>query len=989
MLTSLKLSREQIFSLQNFKTYKWGQIPGASLAFKSYFDSIIIILQKVRLVGEGKFFEELPVFNEEGIKSLINSAHKNLKKLDFNNFIVRKLLLRNNSFYSAYKTDFVVSKREENEIITFAVELPYMNNLNNMKGKFSIDSKAHAPVKNIFTYQLQVKIPQIILDQRYSKENYLLIYKLSANAIKKNSFIRVNFINNESNKKLLESYSTHHIYLPKFFEFKNIVGLAALKLPEGNYTINADLKYFLEEQESEYLNKIKETIHSDPYSNGKSNNLTDLSKHLNKELQKTLNYKDKTKNNGKADIINKINTTKISIQPLLFENHKQPINSKFSTGLEDKVKKQVKYPDNKTNYNHNQGIIITKNAHYKSESEIQTNNTIGKHHINKKLLKHYNNNKAIVHEEKFINNKDVFIHNHNQTSFSTNKMDKKPNINKIVSINNMSRNSSQNSSNAIKTILKNETLNTSKESNVNLTRHDKITKKKHKRRHKKRHRNKTKTELVLRDSEEIKDLETNEEEEEETLDDDYDEADIKFLDNKYLIAKIKELAKRIEIIEHLNSNKLNNALSINKAGDSSNEKNVKIFSNGIPNSFIQIKDFILEDLTSIEREENNIIINNNIETYEDDESNTEEMEDRFNLNDDNIESNHNKTKKKSKKHKKKKHKKKQNNMSSENNASVIASQEHSGFNTNNTIKKNQTVEKNTNISREINTTNILFSHNSKENYNNENKYNKTFIKFSIVNKTSINISNQELSYNASKSQVSLLIDYAKKNKSHTKNITSHFENTTSSKDQMKNKSLKDKVKKSTQDKSSNNKADSKAYNLSIYPTNKEELTNHAVNIFSKVLANTKEATDEAESISNDFYEFNLIKLPISSKIHHKIYKDILDFQVHSQFFPIAFMEKTIQLSKEKNILIYINVILTADYIADYEFRLLINGKDECNSALYSNSKPMVNDNSINVLKLAPGEYKFEFMYKTNKLGKLDMRKNEWDVISLTIVELDI
>ena len=83
------------------------------------------------------------------------------------------------------------------------------------------------------------------------------------------------------------------------------------------------------------------------------------------------------------------------------------------------------------------------------------------------------------------------------------------------------------------------------------------------------------------------------------------------------------------------------------------------------------------------------------------------------------------------------------------------------------------------------------------------------------------------------------------------------------------------------------------------------------------------------------------------------------------------------------------MILTLDYIADFDFRLHINGKDECNSGITSRSKHIINENSINIQKLPPGDYKFEFLYNTNKQGAVNLAINEWDVFSLTVVAFDI
>ena len=81
--------------------------------------------------------------------------------------------------------------------------------------------------------------------------------------------------------------------------------------------------------------------------------------------------------------------------------------------------------------------------------------------------------------------------------------------------------------------------------------------------------------------------------------------------------------------------------------------------------------------------------------------------------------------------------------------------------------------------------------------------------------------------------------------------------------------------------------------------------------------------------------------------------------------------------------------MTLDYIADFEFRLYINGKNECKSAITSKSKLIVNDNSINIQKLPAGDYNIEVLYNTNTKGEVNLGINEWDVFSVTVIAFDI
>jgi len=186
--------------------------------------------------------------------------------------------------------------------------------------------------------------------------------------------------------------------------------------------------------------------------------------------------------------------------------------------------------------------------------------------------------------------------------------------------------------------------------------------------------------------------------------------------------------------------------------------------------------------------------------------------------------------------------------------------------------------------------------------------------------------------------------------------------------------------------------------------NKETKINNkniSKNLFSQIndkkkdiLKDLKHALNNSNEQENyhkklEFFELNLIQLPISTTIFNKIYKNILYFQGNKEFNEIPTLYFNLKLNKEKNVLIYINIILTLDYIADFEFRLHINGRNECNNAIISKSKHIINENSIYIQKFPTGDYKFEILYNTNKQGAVNLSLNEWDVFSLTVIEFDI
>ena len=137
MLFTFQITNKQIDSLQNFKTEKWNKIPGTSLTFNAYYNSILVIFQKIRLVGKGDYFKSLAVNNEEGVKTLMTSTQNPITKIDLNNFIARKINLGENKFYMAYKSNFEIIKNDENTILNYVMEFPFIENLEILNTEFN------------------------------------------------------------------------------------------------------------------------------------------------------------------------------------------------------------------------------------------------------------------------------------------------------------------------------------------------------------------------------------------------------------------------------------------------------------------------------------------------------------------------------------------------------------------------------------------------------------------------------------------------------------------------------------------------------------------------------------------------------------------------------------------------------------------------------------------------------------------------------------
>jgi len=311
----LKINSDKIDNLKKFNTENWNKIPGSSLGFNAYFNSILLIFQKIRFVGKGLFFESLPIWNEEGIKSLMSTNRKTLSKLDINNFVARKVNKGENEFYNAYKSDFVVINSEENSIVNYVMEFPYVNNLKIFREKFDPNFPDEIIFKNILNYNLKVDIPHsTTLDENLLRQNYILIYKLSSNYIEKNTFMKLSIKNKANGEKIHETASSHYIHLPFYSEYKNIFGLTSLNLPKGDFEISAIFKYFLQEFNLEKINNQQNNKEFYIYNNTKTiYNITSFNNNLKKQFEIDNKKVDKkNKNTNKSSKKNEmIETSKI------------------------------------------------------------------------------------------------------------------------------------------------------------------------------------------------------------------------------------------------------------------------------------------------------------------------------------------------------------------------------------------------------------------------------------------------------------------------------------------------------------------------------------------------------------------------------------------------------------------------------------------------------------------------------------------------------
>ena len=188
----------------------------------------------------------------------------------------------------------------------------------------------------------------------------------------------------------------------------------------------------------------------------------------------------------------------------------------------------------------------------------------------------------------------------------------------------------------------------------------------------------------------------------------------------------------------------------------------------------------------------------------------------------------------------------------------------------------------------------------------------------------------------------------------------------------------------------NQNTEGKDYNFSIDQKSDDKTTKNIMNNLNQALKSVNNETVESNiKIKNDFFELNIIRLPLSTLIYNKIYKNIFNFQSNNELNIIPSLALNFKLYREKNVLIFLNVILSLDYIADFEFRLFLNGEEECNSSMTSKSKRIINENSINIKKMPVGDYKLEVLYNSNKQGSANLGNNEWDVVSLVVVVFDI
>jgi hypothetical protein len=136
-------------------------------------------------------------------------------------------------------------------------------------------------------------------------------------------------------------------------------------------------------------------------------------------------------------------------------------------------------------------------------------------------------------------------------------------------------------------------------------------------------------------------------------------------------------------------------------------------------------------------------------------------------------------------------------------------------------------------------------------------------------------------------------------------------------------------------------------------------------------------------------EVTLLKLPISSLIYTNTFKSFFNYKGNSELNEIPNMKRILKITTEKNVLIQTNILLTLPSQTDFEFRLYINGKDDCDSLLISKEEHLVNLNSVSIERLQPGDYSIELFYLASKEGYVDMTQNDWDIISMNLVLLEV
>lgn len=797
----MKINDKQTEALKKFKTEKWIKIPGGSLGFDAYLKSILIIFQKIRLVGKGSKFESLAVSNDEGIKSLMSMNHKKLTKIDISNFFAREVKKGENKFYFAYKSNFEIFRSDENEIINYALELPYLKNLYKFQEKIDLVFPKEIISKRIFKFNLHVNLPTSLLKEEMLRQNYLFIYKLSSNYLEKNSFLMLNIKNMNTTKIIANTLSSNFVHLPFYSDIKNIFGLTAVKLPKGIFQVSADLKFILPELNLD--NKLDINNKNNKNINTKTVfNAFNVNKNIKKQFEEENNLK-------KID-----------------ENYE--INSKNKSIIKPEIK--IKEPDK----------LISIKLPEKNETQKlllnATENENGKKHKKKHNKKHKKKQK------KHMNKTDLNLRDGEDESEGEENEENSEDINAKFNTN---RPESQFKNNLNNRSFSNKTdilfaKNKVDEFNINKTK-------------------------------------TNYEKHFENL-------QIRKFKSDFLLEKIEELSLKLEKTDIGESEIINFSIADRVSNDTQFDPKAK--------NLFELLNFIQTDQNKIKQVNNE---ETNLEEENEDEEENDEDEDEDEENRFLGEHEANNTKLKKKKKHKKKHKK----------------------------KKNSTIVLNTVIMKDLN---------------------KTINSSSLLNQNKAGIVN--------------VIDQSQIEKNLFK--------------------------------INNQNTEGKDYNFSIDQKSDDKTTKKIMNNLNQALKSVNNETVESSiKIKNDFFELNVIRLPLSTLIYNKIYKNIFNFRSNNELNIISSLALNFKLHREKNVMIFLNVILSLDYIADFEFRLFLNGEEECNSSMTSKSKRIINENSINIKKMPVGDYKLEVLYNSNKQGSANLGNNEWDVFSLVVVVFEI
>ena len=141
--------------------------------------------------------------------------------------------------------------------------------------------------------------------------------------------------------------------------------------------------------------------------------------------------------------------------------------------------------------------------------------------------------------------------------------------------------------------------------------------------------------------------------------------------------------------------------------------------------------------------------------------------------------------------------------------------------------------------------------------------------------------------------------------------------------------------------------------------------------------------------SEDFGQVTLIKLPVSSVVIATSLKNFIIFRGNKELNEISKMRKTISLYSTKNVVFHYKIILTLGFPMEITFRLYINGKDDNLNMIDVNREMIINQESIYSKKLPAGDYIVELMYISSTNGECNMQLNDWDIISLNILILDL